>query len=200
MPKKSKSGGGSGTKKATDRRWNMIALAVVAAIVVGVGYSWWGSATTESSFTKLVEAGGKKSVIAKIKTFPSLGQRHLQPGGSYNYPNAYPTSGPHDPVWAQPGFYTSPPPPTKLVHALEHGNIVIYYDKPGDEALATLKSWAGIYSGQWDGMVVTPKPGIGQTVVLTAWTKQLILEKFDPSSAAVFVDLYRGRGPENPMR
>ncbi len=200
MAEKSKSGGGGGSKKASDRRWNMIALAVVAAVVIGFGYSWWGSATTESAFTKLVASSGGKSITSQIKTIPSLGQRHLQPGGSYNYPDAYPTSGPHDPNWAQPGFYTSPPPPTKLVHALEHGNVVIYYDKPGDEALETLKSWAGIYSGQWDGLIATPKRGIGQTVVLTAWTKKLTLEKFDPVAAAAFIDLYRGRGPENPMR
>ncbi len=198
MPK-SKSGGG-GTKKASDRRWNIIAFAVVAAVVIGFGYSWRGSVTTESSFNKLLAAGGGKSTISKIKTIPSLGQRHLSAGENYNYPDAYPTSGPHASRWTQTGFHTSPQPPTGIVHALEHGNVVIYYDKPGEKALDTLKSWGGIYTGQWDGLVVTPKRGIGQIVVLTAWTKKLTLEKFDPSVAAKFIDLYRGRGPENPMR
>jgi len=196
---KSKSKGG-GTKKSSDRRWNIIALAIVAAVVIGTGNSWWGSAETGSTFKNLLATDGGKSIISKIKTFPSLGQRHLQPGGPYSYPDAYPTSGPHDPIWAAPGFYTSSPPQTKLVHALEHGNVVIYYDKPGEKALDTLKSWASIYTGQWDGIVVTPRRGIGQTVVLTAWTKKLTLDNFDPASAAKFIDLYRGRGPENPMR
>ena len=97
MAKKLKSRGGGGSRKASDRRWNIIGLGVVAAVVIGFGYSWWGSATTESAFTELVAAGGGKSVTAQIKTIPSLGQRHLQPGGSYNYPDAYPTSGPHVP-------------------------------------------------------------------------------------------------------
>ena len=43
----------------------------------------------------------------------------------------------------------------RLVHALEHANIVIYYDKPGDAVLQTLDSWTGLYGGQWSGIVVT---------------------------------------------
>jgi hypothetical protein len=184
--------------KGPDRRWNVIA-AVVAAVIVGwVGYSWWQSSNEASSFTKLASAG--KAISSKIETFPSQGQRHLIRGAPYNYPHVFPTSGPHDPVWVEPGFYTSRQRPTKLVHALEHGNIVIYYDEPGDEVMRKLKSWASLYPGQWDGLVVTPKPGIGQKVALTAWTKLLRLEKFDASSAAAFIDMFRGRGPENPMR
>ena len=200
MPKSKSKSGGDGTKKTSDRRWNIIAFAVVAAIVIGIGYSWWGSASTENLFNELVKTGGGKSLTSRIKTVTSLGQRHLSAGENYNYPDAYPTSGPHASRWTQTGFYTSSQPPTGIVHALEHGNIVIYYDKPGEKALETLKSWAGIYSGQWDGVVVVPKRGIGQTVVLTAWTKQLVLEKFEPAAAAKFVDLYRGRGPENRVR
>jgi hypothetical protein len=198
VPKSKTKSKGKQSKKSSDRRWNIIALLVVTAIVITLGYSWWQSSTTETSFIKLAAEG--KSVGSKIKTFPSQGQRHLTPGQPYNYPDPYPTSGPHDPTWVQPGFYSSPQPPTKLVHALEHGNVVIYYDKPDEKVFETLQSWASIYPGQWDGIVVTKKNGIGDTIVLTAWTKKLTLEKFDAPTAAAFIDLFRGRGPENPMR
>ena len=42
--------------------------------------------------------------------------------------------------------------------------------------------------------------GLGQSVVLTAWAKRLDLDRFDPAPAAAFIDGYRGRGPENPVR
>lgn len=63
-----------------------------------------------------------------------------------------------------------------------------------------LKRWAGLYGGQWDGLVVTPKPGLGEAIVLTAWTKLLRLAPFDAEAAAAFIDAFRGRGPENPVR
>ena len=89
---------------------------------------------------------------------------------------------------------------TRLVHALEHGSVVIYYDTPGDEVMAMIKDWVELYPDRWEGIVGTPLPGLGSTVVLSAWTKALRLDPFEPTVAAAFVDAYRGRGPENPMR
>ncbi|MDP6276923.1 MAG: hypothetical protein QGI11_00225 [Nitrospinota bacterium] len=49
-------------------------------------------------------------------------------------------------------------------------------------------------------MIATKMAGIGVSVVLTAWTKRLNLERFDRAAAAAFIDLFRGRGPEHPVR
>jgi hypothetical protein len=35
---------------------------------------------------------------------------------------------------------------------------------------------------------------------LTAWTKKLSLVQFDEAAAAAFIDAFRGRGLENPVR
>ncbi|MBI3126126.1 MAG: DUF3105 domain-containing protein [Candidatus Tectomicrobia bacterium] len=111
-----------------------------------------------------------------------------------------PTSGSHYPVATSPGFYESPQLPGNLVHALEHGSIVIYYDDPGREAMQRLREWASHYADPWAGLVVTPKPGLGRVVILTAWTKKLQLAEFDSKAAAAFIDRFRGRGPERPVR
>lgn len=177
---------------------NAVVIAAIVLIAAGIGYYFWSSGSAENTFLK--EAASGKSITSKIKTIASKGTTHLRSGQNHNYEGAYPTSGPHDPRPTQTGFYTSRQKPTRLVHALEHGNIVIYYDKPGDEALETLRSWAVLYSGPWDGVVVTPSAGIGQTIELTAWTKRLTLEKFNRAEAAAFIDMFRGRGPENRVR
>jgi hypothetical protein len=117
-----------------------------------------------------------------------------------DYGTPFPTSGPHSPRWTETGFYSEPQPPTELVHALEHGNIVIYYDRPGSGALDQLRRWADEYQGQWDGVVVVPSPGLKRSVVLTAWEKRLRLDRFDAEAAAAFLDAFRGRGPEGAMR
>lgn len=202
MPKsKSNPKSGKSRKNRTAQKkdnGNVIVIAAIVLIVAGIGYYFWSSGSVESAFLK--EAASGKSVTSQIKTITSKGTTHLRPGQGYNYQDAYPTSGPHDPRPTQTGFYTTRQKPTRLVHALEHGNIVIYYDKPGDEVLETLRSWAALYSGPWDGVVVTPSAGIGQTIVLTAWTKRLTLEKFNRAEAATFIDMFRGRGPENRVR
>ena len=88
----------------------------------------------------------------------------------------------------------------QLVHALEHGNIVIYYDKPSQAVLTRLHKWAATYTGQWEGIIVTPSPGLGTGIVLTAWERRLILSRYDKTKVYAFIDAFRGRGPEHPVR
>ncbi|HEX9789657.1 MAG TPA: DUF3105 domain-containing protein [Kiloniellales bacterium] len=189
--------GGSGKDSGT-RRLNLILTVVGVAAILVVGTWWWQSHNAQSRFDALIPDG--QAALQRVETRADLGRTHLQPGQSHLYDSPTPTSGPHDPVWTNTGFYSDPQRPTQIVHALEHGNIVIYYDAPETEVLATLKDWAGLYGGQWDGLVVTPHSGLGKTIVMTAWRKILRLDTFDPAAAAAFIDAYRGRGPEHPVR
>lgn len=181
------------------RRDNTIAAVVAIAIVGGFGTMWWQSESAERSFLSLAEIGS--GVLPQVTSSRSQGQRHLAFGETIRYGDAFPTSGPHAQRWTVTGFYETPQPATGLVHALEHGNVVIYYDRPGNDALQLLQQWADLFTGQWDGVVVAPKPGVlGERVVLTAWTKKLELAQFDAASVAAFIDAFRGRGPENRVR
>ena len=78
--------------------------------------------------------------------------------------------------------------------------IVIYYDRAEAAALETLKGWADLHDNPWSGLVLTPRPGLGDEVVLTAWRRLLRLNPFEADAAAAFIDAYRGRGAENPVR
>ncbi len=188
-----------GPYSARKRRRDIAIVAVVlAAIGGGGGFLWWQSQRAEAEFLTLAAAG--ESALARVRNMASAGGGHLNPGQTQVYESRIPTSGIHDRRWVKPGMYDTPQRPTQLVHAVEHGNIVIYYQRPGAAVLETLEGWTGLYGGQWDGIVVTPLSGPGETVVLTAWRKRLDLSPFDPAAAAAFIDAYRGRGPENPVR
>ena len=189
-----------GKWKPAARKKGGNAIVWVAGFLIagGIGYLIWGQGGGEEEFMKSVAAG--RSAASQVKAIPSRGTTHLRLGQTFAYPGLYPTSGPHDSVPTPPGFYTGTRSPTKLVHALEHGSIVIYYDKPGEEALKTLRSWTSLYSAPWAAVIAVPQPGIGKTVVLTAWTKRLTLPNFERPAAAAFIDLYRGRGPEKRVR
>ena len=180
------------------RRGTAIGLVLVAAAAVAAGVYGWDWFSTGRGFDALAARG--QSALSRVQEIASLGGGHLEPGETLRYEDRFPTSGRHDPIWAVAGYYTDPQPPTKLVHALEHGNIVIYYDKPSAEALETLRDWADLYSGQWDGVVLTPAAELGASLVLTARAKRLDLSQWEPASAAAFIDAYRGRGPEHPVR
>lgn len=138
----------------------------------------------------------------EIETIPAASDsnQHLPTGADYDYGTAFPTSGPHSGSWTAAGFYTEAQPPTELVHALEHGNVVIYYDQPGETVRMRLRDWARAYSGQWNGIVAAPSPGLGEQIVLSAWEKRLVLSRYDEEKAAAFIDAFRGRGPEHPVR
>lgn len=135
--------------------------------------------------------------FADIERQPSLGNQHVP--GAVNYGTEFPTSGPHSGNPVPPGLYDEMPALERLVHSLEHGNIVIYYDTPGELAMETLERWTNAYGGTLDGVVAVRRNGLGERVVLTAWQNSLDLDRFDVR-ATYFVDAFRGRGPEQRVR
>lgn len=188
---------GGSSKKGSGRINLVLAAGAVVAVAAGAFY-WWQSAGVASSFEALLADG--QPALERVETLPNRGNDHFDLGQSYDYGVPFPTSGPHARVPLNPGFYDEPQAKTQLVHSVEHGSVVIYFDAPGAEAVGLLKDWAGLYSGQWDGVVAVRSPNLGKTVMLTAWRKQLKLDSFDAAAAAAFIDAYRGRGPENPVR
>ena len=175
-----------------------ILYGLIAVAAVAIGFGWWQSKKDEMAFMALVEQG--RAAPGDVKSIRSDGGGHLSPGQPQRYRSRFPTSGIHERVWTTPGVYDLPQPPTRLVHALEHGHIVIYFDEPGDEAMATIKRWSDLYGAPWNGIVATKMLGLGRKLVLTAWTRRLDLDPFEPAAAARFIDAFRGRGPENPVR
>ncbi len=217
MAKAKRSGSGSKSKtrkkrqtQSRDLHWGpnvtrkqrtrdrLIVVIVVALVVLGGGAFWWSQTRATSAFDELAAAGAR--ALDRVQTEPSAGNTHLPIGQRITYPTQFPTSGPHDSRPLRAGFYEEAQWPERLVHSQEHGNIVIYYDEldPADRKI--IEEWTNLYTGQWDGVIATPMPGIGQRVVLVAWTRLLRLRKFDAAAAAAFIDAYRGRGPEQRVR
>lgn len=186
----------------TSSRTNLIAGAVAIVIAVGGGYFWWTGKQADEQSAAVVQtlADAGQGALAQVRSVPSQGNGHLPAGATKNYVEPFPTSGDHSSTPVNAGFYDSEMPKINLVHSMEHGNVVIYYDAPGDEAMQMIRDWTSLYTGFWDGVVATRSPGLGETVVLTAWTKLLRLDSFNAAGAAAFLDQYRGRGPENQVR
>jgi hypothetical protein len=137
-----------------------------------------------------------------VQEFEEQSRDHVPEGTQVDYSTHPPTSGPHYNSWARPGLYREEVATGLLVHNLEHGHVVIYYDESrlSDAAAGKLTELTQQYDGDWDAVLAVPRQDEENELILTAWNYKLELEQYDEELVDAFVDAYRGRGPENPVR
>ena len=135
------------------------------------------------------------AALANVETFPDQGQTHLSPSDAApQYNSNPPTSGPHAPGAAVCGIYREAPPDINLVHDLEHGVVVVYYDpEVGAEVRDGIESFARDAGSH---VIVAPREGMETQIALTAWTHLLRLDEFDRSAIDFFYGEFSQRGPE----
>jgi hypothetical protein len=139
-------------KGAERRRGFMIVgvCAVIALLIVGAAayrpiMNWWELRKFQD--LGLARIGAPASVCEKVETKPATGnQDHVQPGTPIPYEDAPPAFGTHYDVWDEitRKLYTEGDRPDvgELVHNLEHGYTILWYDETiaaDNEAMQTLR-------------------------------------------------------------
>lgn len=108
-----------------------------------------------------------------------------------------PAGGAHTPNAAQPGFYREGrPPPTdgQLVHAMEHGFVVLWYKPDLDAAgMQKLEALSDRFGRE---LIVVPRPSLGGPVAVTAWHQRMLCTAIDADAIGEFVEGYADKGPE----
>lgn len=159
--------------------------------------------TVENPETAPLPSDGVARYVDRVEEFDSTGNDHRSTGEAIDYERVPPTSGPHYSDVVTPGFYKRDPPLGALVHNLEHGAVVVYYD-PGaitEAARESLAAFADEHTDPWAHVVVAPSPAADPApYTLTAWRHRLRLQEYDPRAVRAFLAEYLGRGPENPVR
>jgi hypothetical protein len=172
--------------------------ALVALVIIGSAL-WFGSAvpyvsqkyydTRELDAMSLSEVGAPASACGKITTKPATGQQeHVPEGTPLTFEDTPPAFGEHyaEPEPMERKFYTADDRPDvgKLVHNLEHGYTVLWYDDTAagdEEMLADIEAMAIKLKGT-DNLRLKFKavPWLesdgeafpdGQHVALTHWSK-----------------------------
>jgi len=181
--------------------WPVLGGGVVVIVGVVIMALLWPRSPIEA---QALPERGDQSLLRDVQSFPSEGQEHVAQGASIDYKRKPPTSGSHYPNPTPAGFYTEPWSYGNLVHSLEHGAVVIYYDpkKLSEEAERSLKAFAAVHRNPWASVIAVPnpEPNPDSAYVLTAWTKMLKLETYDVQVVRAFLAEYLGRGPENRVR
>ena len=108
-----------------------------------------------------------------------------------------PSGGDHTPQAAAAGVYGGdqiPPDPT-IVHAMEHGFVIIWY-RPGDAAVQTQVEALGEEFS--DETLVVPRASMSNDVPVaaTAWHRRLLCGSSEPDALKAFIRAYRDKGPE----
>jgi hypothetical protein len=123
--------------------------------------------------------------------------------GPYN--SDPPTSGRHYPGTLESGFYErgevdDPYPAGFLVHNLEHGYVIFWYNCEivNEAECSDLKTQIGeVMSAENNVKVIAfPWESIDVPVVMTSWGRMLRFEQFDPEQAQDFVQRNRNKAPE----
>lgn len=147
---------------------------------------------------------GNPDHLEGVQTFDNLDRSHVGSGQDVNYDHVPPTGGPHYGGVVRPGFYEQRQPLGDLVHNLEHGHVVIYYDPAALDAEAeeSLREYVTTYTDPWASVVVVPNPRDDpeSAYVLTAWEHRLRMDDYDEDVVRAFLAEFLGRGPENPVR
>lgn len=170
----------------------LIVLLIIGSALIPVFKDWW----TKQKYadTAISAIGGPASSCGKITTKAAEGnQQHVEPGTALTYDNAPPAFGTHYNVWQPIGqkFYTADDRPDLgyLVHNLEHGYTILWYDDTAaknDKMMDEIKGLATKYDTNdaeyrnkfkavpWtaedskaNGGVTFPK---GQHIALTHWS------------------------------
>lgn len=122
-------------------------------------------------------------------------------GGKLRYATNPPVNGTHAPRWAADGNYAGvePPPVGEIVHALEHGRIVIWY-RPGI-APARLAALERLYDEDpRHVLLVENRTKMGCEVAISAWAHGMQCPTWRGAATLdalrAFRDTYRDKGPE----
>ena len=146
----------------------------------------------------------------ELESKPGQSREHLDAGSLDNaidYGQDPPTSGRHHPEWSEDDIYEEQPRNENLVHTLEHGRVIIWFDpKIPSEERGKLRT---LYEEDPFHMVLTPDDSNpAYAVAATAWnadpapngTGQLLgCERFNDTvldALRAFKDEHRDRGPE----
>lgn len=170
----------------------LVAAAVIAVIVMAIIQAGGGSNDSAAAAAEQdrnpdlpgqwVDPGGVYPATGDhVEGTVPLCDETATPASAEGRPTCYgsnpPTSGPHSPSEARRGIYTQPVPKEQLVHSMEHGAVIIWYNCTDcDEVISGIGQVVDGYLQDGKEVVMTPYPGMEEnTIALTAWSR---LDKF----------------------
>lgn len=194
-------------RRRQSRMSNLLWISVVVILVAIVGYFVFSSANTpatpDATGTPLASSVPPADLLGQAVTV-NPDRSHIEKDSDPGpYSTNPPTSGHHYPVWMDAGFYDTNKytyPQGYLVHNLEHGYIIFWYNCKilTDAQCSDLKTQIkAVMSAASNFKVIAyPWDSIDIPLILTSWGYMLRMEKFDAALATKYIEQHRNRAPE----
>lgn len=132
--------------------------------------------------------------------FTTAGQAHCPRGVDcrYEYPTTPPYGGPHWTIPLRCGIYEQEQLFEPMVHTMEHGAIVLYYQPLAVDAdtVAEMRVAASQLLSEGRRLILTPSTRIGVPVAMTSWGRLMLLDDFEEDTLRAFLDAFEGDAPE----
>jgi len=180
-------------RSGLSRKWVLlgvwlVALPVIAGVILIRG--GLGLAQTGRSNEYVKGVGVKHEIM--------LTRNHVTEGQVMVYTSIPATSGDHWPQWSKCGFFEEALPDERVVHNLEHSNIVVSYNLTTPQEVEQLREVVG-------SIGLAERTGVARfydkipqgTVALAAWGVSDTMTGIDAEQIATFFEHYAGTlGPE----
>lgn len=171
-------------------------------------YIWGGLGIAILAVVGLMVWQVVRPAVGEAVSIPADYETHIEAGTPPGpYPSDPPAGGVHYPNELDAKFYQeadlaflSEYPEGSLVHNLEHGYVIFWYNCAVlDEAGCTLlKANIQKVMDGFDGvkLIAFPWESLEVPVAMTSWSRLQRFETFDPSQARAFIKANRNRAPE----
>lgn len=190
---------------AQRRRTGVIGVVVVVVLALAGfgGWQWYSGVQERGAAVAEAEERFDDFGCDPIETVQNYGAAHFSTDEEIAsnppdvvYPDRPATSGTHFPFWSITGVFDKAIDERVIVHNLEHGYTVFWYDAdaPEDE-VDELKEWAADrIDGSFPKVVVAeyPDPLPQGNFASVGWDVRQECESFDPTIALAFLDQHNG--------
>lgn len=133
---------------------------------------------------------------------PLLGQEvqvsagHVPTGTQLTFNSNPPAGGQHyGDSTTHAGFYDKAPADGYLVHSLEHGAVILWYN-PKQLSKDQIEQLKNIFNQTFGKAIMTSRESMDGSVALTSWGRLLKLQSIDESKIKEFIVTNEDRGPE----
>jgi hypothetical protein len=181
-------------QKSAARKRNLITIGL--AVLVGVLVVGLIITSKPGGLSGDVGVAEEEADCGPIETHELLGRNHVDEGTPIQYNSNPPTSGDHYATPADAGFSSTAVEDERLVHNLEHGQIVVWYSP--DAATATVDAIRSTVEAAGLPLLAAPYEELppGSDVAFSAWGASQTCADFSNDVLNGFRTTYQAQGPE----
>jgi len=173
-------------------------VVVIALVVFFVIQAQQGSRERIEALNTLAQEGN----CSTLESHSEEGRSHVPETAPVNYSTNPPTSGDHFGGTSTTGVHTTPPPDGNLVHNMEHGHVIFWYQPSADPGVAS--ALTEVVLKDPTRRLLVPRESMPQPVAFTVWGTSMTCdgtasaEKI-AATAEEFAKVEGGKGPEGDL-